>query len=114
MKPSIWKYLLVLLFPAFIMAGCASLEQAKNLNEQIDYYDATLDGIISSTASQYKAGVMSKETKDSIVKTVEKAMAAIDQARTLQSLQNPEDAAKALTDAQIIILQLQKQVGVTK
>ena len=95
---------------AIMLAGCANMEAAKSFNEQAAYADSTLDGIVTSLSSQYQAGVITKTEKDAMLAQVQKALDAIKSAKGMQGLKDPKDAQAALQDAQVIILQLQKQL----
>ena len=105
LKHKFWLFAFLVMF-----AGCASMEQAKSFNEQAAYADSTLDGIVTSLSSQYQAGVITKAEKDSMLAQVQKALDGIKTAKGMQGLKDPKDAQAALQDAQVIILQLQKQL----
>ena len=106
LKHKFWIFAFLVIF-----SGCASMEQAKSFNEQLDYADAGIDGIAASATMQYQAGVITKEVKDQVASRLTEALDAIQKAKSLSALQKPEDAMKTLQDAQVIILELQKELA---
>lgn len=99
---------------AILLTACASMETAKSFNEQLAYVDAGLDGVLSSVASQYQAGTITKDVKDKVLVQVQNALEALKTAKSLNVANQPNDALKALQAAQVIVTELQAQLGVKK
>ena len=106
MKPSIWKYLLVLLFPAFI-AGCGINPQVlPQTPAQTAFYTYGLYTTVENTLTdQLTAKVITVETAKKYQAQLQQFRQTIDGAQTLAKagLAIPQTQLEALQQAQKIL-----------